>query len=183
MHQKGFKYSIAPWGWVVLLAALLIVSGPAILSKFGKTMDVTYPPIMVNICLGVAAVSGIFILFFSSPGQSVVSSFGSALWKAYGVVSGIIGDVLSYIRLFAIGLTGGILGGVFNMLGVDMTEGLPIAARIPVMICVLCLGHGLNIALCTISSIVHPLRLIFVEYFKNSEYEGGGIAYVPFKKT
>jgi len=54
--------------------------------------------------------------------------------------------------------------------------------RFPLMLIVLVLGHGLNIALCTISSIVHPIRLIYVEYFKNSEYEGGGIAYVPFKK-
>jgi V/A-type H+-transporting ATPase subunit I len=69
------------------------------------------------------------------------------------------------------------------MLGVDMTAGLPVAARIPIMLIILLLGHGLNIALCTISSLVHPLRLVFVEYFKNSEFEGGGIEYRPFKKA
>jgi len=182
-HQKGFKYSIAPWAWVVVLASLLIVVGPTILSMFGKPMDLTWPPIMVYICLGFAAVAGVIVLLFSSPGKNVFSSFGAALWNTYGILSGIIGDTLSYIRLFAIGLTGGILGGVFNMLGIDMTEGLPVVVRIPVMLIILLLGHGLNIALCTISSIVHPIRLIFVEYFKNSEYEGGGIAYIPFKKT
>jgi len=181
-YQKGFKHSIAPWAWVLVLASLLTVAGPTILSMFGKPLDFTWSPIMANICLGIAAVGGLLILFFSSPGGSVVSSVGSALWNTYGILSGIIGDTLSYIRLFAIGLTGGILGGVFNMLGIDMTEGLPIVVRFPLMLIVLVLGHGLNIALCTISSIVHPIRLIYVEYFKNSEYEGGGIAYVPFKK-
>ena len=181
MHQKGFKRSIAPWGWVLVLASMLTLWGPTILSMFGKPLDVTYPQIMVYICNGIAIVSGVFILIFSSDG--IVSSVGSALWNAYGILSGLLGDTLSYIRLFAIGLTGGILGGVFNMLGIDMTEGLPLVVRIPVMLIVLLLGHGLNIALCTISSLVHPIRLIFVEYFKNSEYEGGGIAYVPFRKT
>ena len=181
MHQKGFKRSIAPWGWTLALASMLTVWGPTILSMFGKPLDITYPPIMIYACNGIAIASGVLILLFSS--DNVFSSFGAALWNAYSILSGLLGDSLSYIRLFAIGLTGGILGGVFNMLGIDMTEGLPIYARIPVMVIVLTLGHGLNIALCTISSLVHPIRLIFVEYFKNSEYEGGGIAYVPFKKT
>ena len=181
-HQKGFKHSIAPWAWVAVLASLLTVTGPTILSMFGKPMNITWPPIFVNICYGIAAAGGLLIFLFSSPGKSVFSSFGAALWNTYGVLSGMLGDTLSYIRLFAIGLTGGILGSVFNMLGVDMTEGLPIAVRIPLMLIVLLLGHGLNMGLCTISSLVHPIRLIFVEYFKNSEYEGGGIAYVPFKK-
>ena len=182
-YQKGLKHSIAPWAWVVVLASLLTVTGPSILSMFGEPLNVTLPSIFVNICFGIAAAAGLLILIFSSPGKSVFSSFGTALWNTYGILSGLLGDTLSYIRLFAIGLTGGILGSVFNMLGVDMTEGLPIAIRIPLMLIVLILGHGLNMGLCTISSSVHPLRLIFVEYFKNSEYEGGGIAYVPFKKT
>ena len=181
MHQKGFRRSIAPWAWTVVLASMLTAFGPTILSMFGDPMDVTYPKIMVNICFGIAAVCGVVILLFSSDG--IVSSVGSALWNAYSVLSGLLGDTLSYIRLFALGLTGGILGGVFNMLAIDMTDGLSIVVRIPIMLIVMLLGHGLNIALCMIGSLVHPLRLIFVEYFKNSEYEGGGIAYVPFKKV
>ena len=94
-----------------------------------------------------------------------------------------MGDTLSYIRLFAIGLTGSILGGVFNTLAVSMTDGMNIVARVIVMAIILLLGHAINVALCTISSLVHPLRLIFVEYYKNAEFEGGGKAYEPFKKA
>jgi V/A-type H+-transporting ATPase subunit I len=150
---------------------------------FGKPLDFSFPPMMINICFGIAAVGFLVILLFSSPGKSIISNVGSALWNTYGVLSGMLGDTLSYIRLFAIGLTGGILGGVFNMLAIDMTDGLHFVVRFPVMLIVLLLGHGLNMGLGTISSVVHSIRLIFVEYFKNSQYEGGGIAYVPFRKT
>ncbi|GAB6395610.1 MAG: V-type ATP synthase subunit I [Bacteroidales bacterium] len=174
--QKGIKYSIAPWAWVFIITALLLIFGlPA--------LDVRLPQTIIYVCYGIAAVCALIILLYNSPGKNVFINMGSAVWDAYNAASGLLGDSLSYIRLFAIGLTGGILGGVFNMLGVDMTAGLPVAARIPIMLIILLLGHGLNIALCTISSLVHPLRLVFVEYFKNSEFEGGGIEYRPFKKA
>ena len=96
------------------------------------------------------------------------------------MASGLLGDTLSYIRLFAIGLTGAILGGVFNQLAVDMTEGMNIVLRAVCMLLILLVGHAINIGLCT---IVHPLRLIFVEYYKNAEFEGGGKEYRPFKKA
>jgi V/A-type H+-transporting ATPase subunit I len=122
------------------------------------------------------------VLLYNSPGKNIFINIGSAIWGTYNVASGMLGDTLSYIRLFAIGLTGGILGGVFNQLGVAMTAELPVIVRIPLMLIILLVGHGMNIALCTIASLVHPIRLIFVEYFKNSGYEGGGVAYQPFKK-
>jgi V/A-type H+-transporting ATPase subunit I len=182
--QKGLKYSIAPWAWVFLIASLLIVSAQSILAMFGRPLNMPpLPQVVEYICYGIAAVSGLVALCYNSPGKNIFLNIGSALWTTYNTASGLLGDTLSYIRLFAIGLTGGILGGVFNMLGVNMTEGMPVAVRIPFMLLILIVGHGLNIILCTISSLVHPIRLIFVEYFKNSEYEGGGIAYVPFKKV
>jgi V/A-type H+-transporting ATPase subunit I len=174
--QRGVKYSLAPWAWVFVISSLLMVFGLPML-------DIQLPQTLIYVCYGIAIVSGLVILFYNSPGKNVFLNMGSALWATYNAASGLLGDTLSYIRLFAIGLTGGILGGVFNMLGVEMTAGLPIVARIPLMLFVLLVGHGMNIALCTISSLVHPIRLIFVEYFKNSEYEGGGTAYLPFKKA
>ena len=174
--QRGVKYSIAPFGWVFFLTAALLVVGLPFL-------DVQLPQICIYICYGIAGVSLLAILFYNSPGKNIVINVGGALWATYNNAAGMLSDTLSYIRLFAIGLTGGILGGVFNMLGVDLTEGLPLIVRIPLMLIILLLGHGLNIGLGMISSLVHPVRLIFVEYFKNSEYEGGGIAFSPFKKV
>ena len=66
---------------------------------------------------------------------------------------------------------------------IDMTEGMNIVLRIVVMLLILVFGHAINFGLCTISSLVHPLRLIFVEYYKNAEFSGGGKEYRPFKKA
>ena len=115
--------------------------------------------------------------------KNIFLNFGTGLWNTYNMASGLLGDTLSYIRLFAIGLTGAILGGVFNQLAVDMTEGMNIVLRAVCMLLILLIGHSINIGLCTISSLVHPLRLIFVEYYKNAEFEGGGKEYTPFKKA
>ena len=75
------------------------------------------------------------------------------------------------------------MGGVFNSLAVDMTAGMNVGVRVVCMLLILLAGHAINIGLCTISSLVHPLRLIFVEYYKNAEFEGGGKDYQPFKKA
>jgi V/A-type H+-transporting ATPase subunit I len=174
--QKGIKYSIAPFAWVFIIVSLLLVFGLPVL-------DIQLPQTAVNACYGVAVAGALLAFLYNSPGKNVFLNFGSGLWITYNTASGMLGDTLSYIRLYAIGLTGGILGGVFNMLGVDMTAGLPLVARIPVMLIILLIGHGLNIGLCTISSLVHPVRLVFVEYYKNSEFEGGGKEYMPFKKA
>jgi V/A-type H+-transporting ATPase subunit I len=173
--QKGIKYSISSFAWVFIIVSLLLVFGlPA--------LDIHLPQTAVYTCYGVAFAGALLAFLYNSPGKNIFLNFGSGLWITYNTASGMLGDTLSYIRLYAIGLTGGILGGVFNMLGVDMTASLPIVARIPVMFVILLIGHGLNIGLCTISSLVHPVRLIFVEYYKNSEFEGGGKEYMPFKK-
>jgi V/A-type H+-transporting ATPase subunit I len=174
--QRGFKYSIAPWGWVFAITAGLLAFGLPLLK-------VHLSQIFVYVCYGIAILAILPAIFYNSPGKNPFMNFGVWLWNTYNTASGLLGDTLSYIRLFAIGLTGGILGGVFNMLGINMTEGLPWVVRIPLMLIILLAGHGINIALCTISSLVHPMRLIFVEYFKNSAFEGGGKPYMPFKKA
>ena len=108
-------------------------------------------------------------------------NFGSGLWDTYGMATGLLGDLLSYIRLFALGLTGGVLGGVFNALAIDLTADMSWAIRWLPMLIILLLGHGINFALCMISSLVHPMRLTFVEFFKNADFEGGGKEYSPFR--
>ncbi len=108
-------------------------------------------------------------------------NFGSGLWNAYNLASGLLGDTLSYIRLFAIGLTGAILGGVFNELAFTMTDGLNVVLRAVLVLLILLVGHSINFGLCMISSMVHPLRLTFVEYYKNAEFAGGGKSFNPFK--
>lgn len=174
--QKGTKHSIAPFAWVFTLTALALAFGLPML-------NVHLPDVVVTVFYVIAGLGLLVAYFYNSPGKNIFLNFGSGLYKTYETASGMLGDTLSYIRLFAIGLTGAILGGVFNTLAVDMTEGLNIVLRVILMLLILLVGHSINIGLCTISSLVHPLRLIFVEYYKNAEFEGGGKAYEPFKKA
>jgi V/A-type H+-transporting ATPase subunit I len=174
--QRGVKYSLAPFAWVFVITSLLCLFGLPVL-------DIRLPGAVVYTLYGIAGAGAVVVLLYNSPGKNVLLNFGSGLWNTYNMVFGLLGDTLSYIRLFAVGLTGSILGGVFNSLAVSMTESLPWAARFVCMALILLVGHGLNFGLCMISSLVHPVRLIFVEYFKNSEYEGGSKEYAPFKKA
>ena len=174
--QKGVKYSIAPFAWVFVITALALAFGLPML-------NLQLPETVKTVFIGIAVIGLVVAYLFNSPGKNIFLNFGTGLWNTYNMASGLLGDTLSYIRLFAIGLTGAILGGVFNQLAVDMTEGMNIVLRAVCMLLILLVGHAINIGLCTISSLVHPLRLIFVEYYKNAEFEGGGKEYRPFKKA
>mgnify|MGYP000798012055 CR=1 FL=1 len=174
--QKGTKHSIAPFAWVFVIISLALAFGLPML-------NVHLPNAVVMVCYGIAILGLVIAYLYNTPGKNVFLNFGTGLWNTYNMASGLLGDTLSYIRLFAIGLTGSILGGVFNTLAVTMTDGMNIVARAICMLLILLVGHSINIALCTISSLVHPLRLIFVEYYKNAEFEGGGKAYEPFRKA
>lgn len=174
--QKGFKYGLATYCWAALilfgglgLVAMKLGEGNPMLAMTSKAL------------LGIAALAFVIALFYNTPGKNIFLNFGSGLWATYNNASGLLGDTLSYIRLFAIGLTGGILGGVFNNLAVQVGGGLPVGLNFVVMAIILLFGHGLNFGLCMISSLVHPLRLTFVEFYKNAEFEGGGRQYTPFK--
>ena len=174
--QKGVKYSIAPFAWVFVITALALAFGLPML-------NLQLPETVKTVFIGIAVIGLVVAYLYNSPGKNIFLNFGTGLWNTYNMASGLLGDTLSYIRLFAIGLTGAILGGVFNQLAVDMTEGMNIVLRAVCMLLILLVGHAINIGLCTISSLVHPLRLIFVEYYKNAEFEGGGKEYQPFKKA
>lgn len=174
--QKGVKYSIAPFAWVFVITALALAFGLPML-------NLQLPETVKTVFIGIAVIGLVVAYLYNSPGKNIFLNFGTGLWNTYNMASGLLSDTLSYIRLFAIGLTGAILGGVFNQLAVDMTEGMNIVLRAVCMLLILLVGHAINIGLCTISSLVHPLRLIFVEYYKNAEFEGGGKEYRPFKKA
>ena len=173
--QRGLKYSLAGFAWVFLILALALAVGLPM-------ANIQLPQPVVYALYGVAGLGALIAFFYNSPGKNIFLNFGSGIWATYNTASGLLGDTLSYIRLYAIGLTGSLLGGVFNTMAVDMTSSLPLYIRWLPMLLILLFGHALNIGLSMISSLIHPMRLIYVEYYKNSEFEGGGTAYAPFRK-
>lgn len=174
IYLKGWKYGIAPIGWIVVIVAALTIYGLPML-------EIVLPPVALNVCNALMLAGLLVAMLYNSPGKNVFMNFGSGLWNAYNLASGLLGDTLSYIRLFAIGLTGAILGGVFNELAFTMTDGLNVMLRAVLVLLILLVGHSINFGLCMISSMVHPLRLTFVEYYKNAEFAGGGKSFNPFK--
>ena len=169
--QFGFKYAIATIGWIILLvstAVSALFSSSELLSMGGTAYKV------------VLCISGAMIFLFNTPGKNIFMNIGLGLWDSYNMVTGLLGDVLSYVRLFALGLSGGILAGVFNSLAVGMSPDNVIAGPI-VMVLIFVIGHAINMFMNVHGAMVHPMRLTFVEFFKNSGYEGGGKEYKPFK--
>ena len=172
----GFKANISTWAWLILIIGGIITAGMALLGVISE--PVTKWTVII---LGI--VSGLGIYIFNTPGRNPLINVGAGLWDTYNMATGLLGDVLSYIRLYALGLAGGMLGGAFNDLGMMLHDGIPVPGLDWLGFAVIVLlGHALNLAMSCLGAFVHPLRLTFVEYFKNSGYEGRGTAYRPLAR-
>ena len=170
----GFKENISTWGWLLLVVGGL--SALILLMLFNAPAEVTKWTL-----IGIAGVSALGIYIFNKPGRNPLLNIGAGLWDTYNMATGLLGDVLSYVRLYALGLAGGMLGGAFNDLGLMVLGENPTWQWVGFVL-ILLIGHVLNVAMSALGAFVHPLRLTFVEYFKNSGYEGKGVAYQPFKE-
>lgn len=172
-RRFGLKANISTWGWVLLIVGGIILAGLGFL----EVMDTAIMKVIV-IVLGI--VSGLAIYVFNTPGRNPLMNIGSGLWDTYNMATGLLGDILSYIRLYALGLAGGMLGNAFNILG-GLVLGDGGLFNWPFFLLIVIFGHVLNLAMACLGAFVHPLRLTFVEFFKNSGYEGRGKAYKPLK--
>lgn len=164
----GFASSLSTIGWIVLILGGIL---SYLIAGVGLPL---------YICAGVGAV---LIFLLNGPFTKIYSPFvniGSGLWDTYNMLTGLLGDILSYIRLFALGLSGSILGLVFNDLAMRMSGNIPVVSTI-IMLLILLFGHAMNIALSGLSAFVHPMRLTFVEFYKNAGFVGGGKKYDPFR--
>lgn len=175
VKRAGFKHGLSALGW-----ATLIVGGVVTLA-IGLTGLVSENA-MKLILIIVAAVSALGIFIFNRWGKNPLANIGSGLWDTYSMASGLMGDVLSYIRLYALGLSGGMLGSTFNQIGTMVLGTDPTWQWLPFVL-ILVFGHVLNLAMSCLGAFVHPLRLNFVEFFKNSGYEGRGAMYNPLGKN
>ncbi len=174
-RRFGFRETISTWGWTILIVGGIIAA--ALLMT-----EVLSAEAFKWVVIALAVVSGLGIYIFNKPGRNPLLNIGSGLWDTYNMVTGLMSDTLSYIRLYALGLAGGMLGNAFNLMG-EMILGIPVPGLNWVFfIIILIFGHVLNLAMSCLGAFVHPLRLTFVEYFKNSGYEGTGLKYNPLKK-
>lgn len=173
IKQNGIQYGLGSIGWLILILNLL---GFFLLEKTAGSIS----PAVEMVKNGISILALVLILFFTDPSVSIYLRFFSGLWGIYNTVMGIFGDMLSYIRLFALGISSTILGMVVNQMALSLAE---IKFVGPVMfILVVVVGHTANLAISALSSFVHPLRLTLVEFYKNAGFTGGGRQYNPFSK-
>ena len=173
-QRLGFKENISTWGWLLLILGGIIVGALALVGVLNSGLTK-----VAIIVIGIVSALGIFV--FNTPGRNPLVNIGAGLWDTYNMVTGIMGDVLSYIRLYALGLAGGMLGAAFNDLGLMVRGDGGVGGWI-FFVLILLLGHVINLLMSCLGAFVHPLRLNFVEYFKNAGYEGKGKKYNPLKK-
>jgi len=172
VRRQGLKNSLSTIGWTLLIVGTVIT---ATITIAGLVSETTAKWIII----GIAVLSCLGIFIFNKIGRNPLINIGSGLWDTYNMASGLMGDTLSYIRLYALGLSGSMLGSTFNDLAVMIKGcGVPGLDWVGFLLLVI-IGHALNLALSALGAFVHPLRLNFVEFFKNSGYEGTGKGYKP----
>lgn len=171
MIQSGFVHGLATLGMVFFILSLAISGSTMLGAKPGALLQ--YAP--YGMYLGLA-----MIFLLNSPGKNILCNIANGIWVMYGVLTGFFGDILSYIRLFALGVSGGILGFVINTMAAQFGA-IPVIGPV-IYILFMVGGHGLNVALSSLGAFVHPMRLTFVEFFNNSGFSGPGMQYKPFGK-
>ena len=174
-RNKGFLNSLSTWGWTLLIVGGVVVGLFSLIGVLNAAATK-----WIIIVLGVLSALGIFLL--NNLHRNPLLNIGSGLWETYNTATGRLGDVLSYLRLYALGLAGSMLGLAFNSIGMMIVgDGGSALLWIPAVL-VFIVGHVLNIAMAALGAFVHPLRLNFLEFFKNSGYEASGRKYNPLKK-
>lgn len=124
---------------------------------------------------GLAIINALGILLVSVISAKSLAGLGSGLFNLYNV-SGYVGDLVSFTRLMALGLSGASIGSAFNLI----VSLFPPLARFSIGILLFIILHLINMFLSFLSGYVHGARLIFVEFF-GKFYDGGGKAFSPLK--
>ena len=119
--------------------------------------------------------AGIIILFGGREKKGIVSRLLGGLLTLYNI-SGYLSDLLSYSRIFALGLATGVIAMVINTVAQMLWSAGPVG--IVAAILVLLAGHYFNIIINVLGAFVHSSRLQYIEFF-GKFYEAGGRAFLP----
>jgi V/A-type H+-transporting ATPase subunit I len=162
------KRAFAQIGWVCMVWAMY---GTAC------TMVLQLPAPVWLIPVGVIGL--LLIILFMTPKDKLKENAIDHAMLPLDVISCLV-DVISYIRLFAVGMASLYVARNFNEMATGI--GLPIVLKIPVTALILLLGHSLNIALGALAILVHAVRLNTLEFSQHKGMEWAGFAYAPFRK-
>lgn len=150
-------------GWVLFIWAMLALVNTLVLGTPSPAWMV--PAFQVSLGL---------VLLFTAPSWNPLTTLGRGLGAIALNAASFLSDVISYIRLWAVGLAGGILAASFN----ELAGSLPVAA----MILVLVPAHLLNLSLGLVAIFAHGVRLNLLEFSNHLGQEWSGREYEPFGK-
>ncbi|MBB6213273.1 V-type ATP synthase subunit I [Borreliella californiensis] len=177
VKEKPYIHSIAQIGWLMCIFGLYYLVLNLILSQSRFPM---YNAVYNVIYFGVALV----FVFSKQDGSNffkcILKSFGGIIEQFLTTVSG-FADIISYIRLFAVGLAGLSISASFNTMSIPLLKSSNIGLVVAGIIVIL-FGHVLNIMLSLLSVIVHGVRLNMLEFSNHLGQEWSGYAYKPFRK-
>jgi len=175
----AFKYlnslrAVGQLGWIGLVWALYFL---AIFLMFSKPM-----PSFNLLLLGISA--GLALLFSNAEkniGKSIIKAFGVESFFAFilSIISS-FSDVVSYLRLFAVGFASVVVAYSFNVMAIG--DGINSVGTAITAVLIFIAGHGLNIILGLMAIIVHGIRLNMLEFSGHLNMEWSGYEFKPFKK-
>lgn len=177
IRQKDYiaiLYDAASWFMLTVSCTVLLMSMDMIKTILG--INLAIPKLVVNISAIAAVVSALIIVLTNGrESRNPIKRFLKGLYALYGI-SGYLSDVLSYSRLLALGLAGGVICSVVNKMA-SMASHNVVGPLIFAIIVIF--GHLLNFAINILGAYVHTNRLQYVEFF-GKFYGGGGRAFNPF---
>ena len=156
--------------WVILLGGILFV-----LPKLGIAQFLTTPGLVILI------IGAVMLIFGAGRHSKGFGKVTAAIGIIYNTLTGWFGDILSYSRIMALMLAGGVVGQVFNTIAAMPAEGMGVNLfTILVFILIFLVGHAMNFALNLLGCFVHDLRLQCLEFF-GKFYQDGGRPFQPLK--
>lgn len=173
IRRFGIGASLSNIGWLIII----IGGGGTFLASMITDLQ---PEIQKYMYYGFFGAGAVMVFLLNNLKRNPLINFGAGMWDAYNMATGLLGDLLSYIRLFALGISSSVMGFVFNDLAINMSGDIPVVSTL-IMLMIMIIGHGINIFMGGLGAFVHPMRLTFVEFYKNAGFEGGGKKYKPFK--
>ena len=161
--------ALAQLGWILIIWSVFFIAGKLVLGN-----DLSgYVGVMFSIGIGL-------VLLFSYPQRNILKGIGLTLGDLPLRVIGSFSDIISYLRLFAVGYATVAVASSFNNMALMI--GFNSILRSLISAIILFLGHGLNIMLGLMAVIVHGLRLNMLEFSSHLGIQWSGIEYKPFKE-
>ena len=156
-------------GWISILWGAFFLAKVLIL---GAVMPVCGPWLIY--------IGMILVVFFSNPRKNILRGISAGLGTLLLNLINNFTDVVSYIRLFAVGLAGVAVADAFN----KMAAGVGFKGIIPGLLSsfILLAGHGLNVLLGPMSVLVHGVRLNVLEFCTHLDIKWSGFSYRPLKE-